>query len=103
MRRIAATALVAHLVIALAVAAAQAQPRIATPMPPPADVATPIPSIAEDRAAAAALNATLTAIDAQISTDEVRMTQLRDSELAGENARLRAVRPAMSFHGPVLR
>ena len=101
MRRIAA--LHAAILAVTAAGAVMAQPRIATPMPPPADLSTPIPSIAEDRAAAAELNATLTAIDAQISTDEARMTQLRDAELAGENGRLRSIHPAMPFHGPPVR
>jgi hypothetical protein len=91
----------------LAVAAAGsawAQPRITTPVaPPPADQEPQIPSIAEDRAAAAALTAQLAALDQEISTDEVRMTQLRNAELAAENGRLRAIRPAMTFHGPIVR
>ncbi len=78
--------------------AAAAQPRI-TPAVPPADIVTPIPSMAEDRVANVALTATLTALDQQISTDEIRMTQLRNTELAAENARIRAIRPAMTPHG----
>ena len=74
-----------------------AKPRIATAVPPPADAA-PLPSIAEDRAAAAAMAATLTAFDERIETDEVRMTQLRDAQLAASNAIVRAVRPALPFH-----
>ena len=77
-----------------------AKPRMPSPatMPPPADAA-PIPTIAEDRAAAAAMAATLTAFDERIQTDEVRMTQLRDAELATGNAMVRAIRPALAIRG----
>ncbi len=83
--------------LALASAAA-AQPRV-TPATPPADIETPIPSIAEDRAANEALTAQLNALDAELVADETRMTGLRDAELAKQNARIRAIRPALGFHG----
>ena len=90
-------ALAAVAVLALGSAVA-AQPRVA-PAQPSADIETPIASIAEDRAAASALTAALTAFNEEISTDEIRMTQLRDADLAQGNARMRAIRPALKFHG----
>jgi hypothetical protein len=86
------------LALAAAAVPALAQPRV-TPAVPPADTETPIPSIAESLAVAQALSAQLAALDAQISADEARATQLRDVELTGENARIRAIRPALKFHG----
>lgn len=97
MHRLVPGALIALAALALG-SAAGAQPRI-TPAAPPADIETPIPSIAEDRAANEALTAQLTALDAELIADETRMTGLRDAELAKQNARIRAIRPALAFHG----
>jgi hypothetical protein len=97
-------ALSAAVLAVAAAGSAWAQPRITTPVAaPPAEPETPIPSIAEDRAAAAALSAQIAALDQEIYTDEARMTQLRDAELAAQNTRLRAIRPAMKFRGPIVR
>jgi hypothetical protein len=98
MRRFAILAAVLIGAASPALAQTQAAPPVTAPPPEP-----PIPSIAEDRAAAAALTADLTALDQEIYTDEVRMTQLRNTALASENARIRAIRPALKFHGPLVR
>jgi hypothetical protein len=97
MRTIAASAAA---VLALAAASAgpvRAQSPITTPTAPPAEV--PLPSIEEGRAAAKATAAELARLDQQVYDDEVHMTGLRDAELAKENARIRAIRPALPFHG----
>ena len=78
-------------------AAFPASPRTAAPPPPAAD--EPLPPIAEDQAQADAMARQLAALDDRIGVDEARMTILRDAELAKENARIRAIRPAMAF-GP---
>ncbi len=57
-------------------------------------------SAAQDQADANAMTATLAALDARIVADEVRMTQLRDADLARSAARIRAIKPALPFHGP---
>ena len=85
--------------LALALAAtpaALAQP--APPRPPLADA--PLPPASEDQAQADAMTAELAALDARIAADEARMTTLRNTELAQENARIRAIRPALPFPGP---
>ena len=56
-----------------------------------------MPSIADSLAQAIAMTQELAALDARIGSDEARMTTLRDAELAQENARIRAIRPAMAF------
>ena len=90
--------------LALSASAAMAQPIPARPAEAPAPALTgpggkPISTIEEGKQAAAEMSALLASLDARISTDEIRMTQLRDPELAAENTRIRAIRPALSFHG----
>ncbi len=58
-----------------------------------------MPTIAEDQAQAVAMTAKLAAVDARIGADEARITQLRDAELSQENARIRAIRPALPLTG----
>ncbi|HEX4095904.1 MAG TPA: hypothetical protein VHX64_04200 [Caulobacteraceae bacterium] len=57
-----------------------------------------LPPMAEDQREADAMAAQLAAIDDRISADEARMTTLRDTDLAQENARIRAIKPALPFH-----
>jgi hypothetical protein len=86
--------------------AAVAQPVVRNPRvpaAPPTTEAPQLPTIEEGIAAAQAMDAKLKALDEQIATDELRMTQLRDAELAVENQRLRAIRPALPFHGKLVR
>ena len=91
-------ALTAGLLIAGAAAAAPRAPAPVEPVaPPPAEEA--LPPIAEDQAQAEAMTAQLAALDARISADEARITQLRDVELAKENARIRAIKPALPYGG----
>jgi len=78
--------------------AALAQPRVAPPQP-----VAPINSSGPDRSAAIAVAAALTALDARVYADELRMTQLRDTELAQSNAIMRAIRPALAFKGDIVR
>ncbi len=77
-------------------AALAASPQNAAP-PPPGVEDAPLPSIADSLAQALAMTRDLAALDARIGADEARMTVLRDAELAQENARIRAIRPAMAF------
>ena len=90
------TVLTASLLMAGAAAAASAP---LEPSAPPAD--RPLPPMAEDQAQADAMTAQLAALDARISSDEQRITVLRDAALAQENARIRAIKPALPFdaHG----
>ena len=91
------------LAAALALAsAAAAQPAPAPPpAPPAAATADPIdlPPIADDQAQAEAMAAQLAEFDARIRTDELRMTTLRNTALAKENTRLRAIKPALPLKG----
>ena len=91
------TALTSGLLMAGAAAAASAP--LEPTAPPPAD--QPLPPIAEDQAQADAMTAQLAALDARIGADEQRITVLRDAALAQENARIRAIKPALPFgeHG----
>ncbi len=91
------TALTASLLMAGAAAAASAP--LEPSASPPAD--RPLPPMAEDQAQADAMTAQLAALDARISSDEQRITVLRDAALAQENARIRAIKPALPFdaHG----
>ncbi len=43
------------------------------------------------------MTAQLEALDARIGADEQRMTVLRNGDLAQQNARIRATRPALPF------
>ena len=97
MRPILITATTLALALMAAGAAFAASPRAAPPPPPAADEL--LPPIAEDQAQADAMARQLAALDDRIGADEARMTILRDAELARENARIRAIRPAMAF-GP---
>jgi hypothetical protein len=83
--------------LALATAAA-AQPATPPPVPPATDL-TPLPPVAEDQARADAMTAQLAQYDARIRADELRMTDLRNAELKGENARLKAIKPALPLEG----
>ena len=89
-------------VAALFAAAAPAPPRPAINTPPPEPQA-PLSTTAEDRAAAAAMAAQLTALDARIAADETRMTQLREVSLAQGNAAMRAIKPVMPLRGDLVR
>ena len=93
MRPILITTLAAALMVAGAAFAAS--PSAVAPPPPAAD--EPLPPIAEDQAQADAMGRQLAALDDRIGADEARMTILRDAELARQNARIRAIRPAMAF------
>jgi len=61
--------------------------------PPPPPPQTELAFSASTKAA------DLTGINLKIAQDEARMTLIRDAELARENARLRAIKPALPFHG----
>lgn len=89
------------LAAALALAsAATAQTRQPVPAPvAPATDETPLPSIQQDQADAAAMTAQLAEYDARIRADEVRLTELRDAALAKSNTRIRAIEPALPLHG----
>lgn len=56
-----------------------------------------LPPVAEDQKQADAMTAQLAAIDDRISSDEARMTTLRDADLTKQNAHIRAIRPALPF------
>lgn len=73
-----------------------AAPSAATPAAP--DELT-LKSAAEDEAQADAMTASLAALDAAAEADEVRMTHLREAELAQQNARIRAIKPVLPFTG----
>ncbi len=87
------------LLMATLAAMAIACPALAqtAPAPPLADDETPLPPMAEDQAQANDMAARLQALDTRIGQDEARMTVLRDGDLAKENARIRAIRPALRF------
>jgi hypothetical protein len=92
------TALAAGLMLAGAASAAPSShaPMVVAPIAPaPPD--EPLPPIAEDQAQADAMTAQLAALDARIGADEARLTVLRDAELAKENARIIAIKPALPF------
>ncbi len=92
------TALAAVLMMAAAANAAPARRAPVAPLAPaPAD--EPLPPMAEDQAQTDAMTAQLAALDARIGADEARLTQLRDAELAMQNARIRAIRPALAYGG----
>ena len=93
------TALTASLLMAGAVRAATPVAAPVGPPAPPAAVEPPLPPIAEDQAQADAMTAQLAAFDARISADEQRITVLRDAALAQENARIRAIKPALPYGG----
>ena len=97
MRPIPMLTLVAALALASAATAQTRQP-IPAPVAPATDE-TPLPSIEEGRAAAAAMTAELAEYDARIRADEVRLTELRDAALQKSNARIRAIKPALPLHG----
>ena len=73
------------------------------PLRPAPEPLAPISTTAEDRAAAAAMAAKLTALDARIAADETRMTQLRDASLALGDAAMRAIKPVMPLRGDLVR
>jgi TolA-binding protein len=98
MRRLALAA-----VLVLAASGALAQPALtphalnpAAPMAPAPRAADAVPAVAFDTSTVAT---DLTGLNVRIEQDEVRMTQLRDPELARENAVIAAIRPALKFHG----
>ena len=94
------TALAASLLMAGAAAAASpppAQPSAAAAAAADAPLDVNLPPMAEDRAQADAMTAQLEALDARIGADEQRMTVLRNGDLAQQNARIRAIRPALPF------
>ena len=80
-----------------AAAAPAAPPQIA---PPPAPAPAPA---SPDQVISPEVNrpaTDLSGLNLSIERDEVRMTSLRDAELAQENARIRAIKPALPFSGP---
>ncbi len=89
------------LLTAMAATMAIASTAVAQPVTSPVLAAdeAPLPPMAEDQAQANEMAAQLAALDTRIGQDEARMTTLRDGELAKENARIRAIRPALPFHG----
>jgi TolA-binding protein len=94
-------ALTASLLMAGAAAAApppsaSGAPVFATPPPEPEEA---LPPIEQDQAQADAMTRQLAAFDDRIRADEQRITTLRDAEMAKENARIRAIKPALPFHG----
>ena len=93
------TLLAAGLLTAAAASAAPVHPALSGAPVAAAPADEPLPPIAEDQAQADAMTAQLAALDARIGQDEARITQLRDAELARENARIRAIRPALPFAG----
>jgi hypothetical protein len=87
-------------VLALAsAAAAKTTPPAAPPPVAPATDTSPLPPVAEDQARADAMTAQLAQFDARIRADELRMTDLRNAELAAETTRLKAIKPALPLHG----
>jgi len=84
---------------ALAVSAAPAafgQTAAGAAAPPP-----PAPPPQSDQVFSTSTKAVdLTGLNLKIEQDETVMTRIRDAELARENARLRAIKPALPFHGP---
>ncbi len=95
----------AAVLIGLASAAA-AQTSTSKMAPSPADSsAAPLPGAPDmeaDAKLAAENTARLAQLDARIESDEVILTSLRDRELAAENARIKAIKPALPFHGSFL-
>ena len=89
------------LLTAMAATMAIACPALAQSAEPPVLAAdeAPLPPMAEDQAQANEMAARLAALDTRIGQDEARMTTLRDGALAKENARIRAIRPALPFRG----
>jgi hypothetical protein len=101
MRRITAAFAASLALAAMSSAPARAQSPLTTPAAPPPE--TPLPTIEEGQAAAKATAVELARLDQQVYDDEIRMSQLRDAAFAAGNARVRAIRPAMRFHGPIVR
>ena len=100
------TARIAILTSALMIAAATgaaAAPRAPVVVAPVTSAPTdePLPPMTEDQAQADAMTAQLTALDARIGADDARLSQLRDAELAKENARIRAIKPALPYGGRI--
>ena len=104
------TALIPALAVGLAMtgaAAAASNPPPPPPAPPPPVQAAPttapgdidLPPAADDQAEADRMTAQLAAVDASLRSEELRMTALRNAELAKENARILAIRPALPFRG----
>ena len=90
-------------VATLASLASAATAQTQAPPPPSADIApAPLaPALltdpTEDARLAEASRVRLADLDARLETDEVTMTGLRDRELAAENLRIRAIKPALPF------
>ncbi len=84
-------------------AAAAPRPAPVAPAAPPPEPLAPLSTTAEDRAAAEVMAARLNALDDRIAADEVRVTQLRDVELAASNAVVRSIRPVLPVKGPYVR
>ena len=99
MRPIPMLTLAAALTLASAAAAQPAPAR--TPVSPAAAASDQIdlPPIAEDQAQAESMAAQLAEYDARIRADELRLTTLRNTALARENTRLRAIKPALPLQG----
>ena len=87
--------------LALATAASAQRAPAPPPAPPPPAAEAPIdlPPIAEDQAQADAMKAQLAEFDARIRADELSLTAMRDTALAKENTRIRAIKPALPLHG----
>lgn len=95
--------LVLAAVLVFAASSALAQPAMTRRTPNPAAPLAPVPRPADAAPVVAfdtsTVAADLSGLDVSIERDEVRMTQLRDPELARENMVLAAIKPALSFHG----
>ena len=86
--------------------AAAAQTQAPPPPPPAATDVSPAPLApalltdpTEDARLAQESRVRLADLDARLRTDEVTMTGLRDRELAAENIRIRAIKPALPYGG----
>ncbi len=98
----AATAATSALVLALAVAPAafaQATPAVEQPTPPPSTLTPPVPPNPNTAFSTSTKAADLSGLNVAIAQAEEVMTRIRDAELSRENARLKAIKPALPFHG----
>ena len=97
MRRLFAAALLLAGLASPAFAQRQTPPAAAAP---PAPVtSTDLPPLPDENSNTSTVAADLSGLYVRIEQDEVVITRLRDAELARENARLRAIKPALAFKG----
>jgi hypothetical protein len=93
-------ALIVSAALVLIASAASAQPAMtrARPTTPLAAAQQPVPPETPPPPEVSTVATDLSGLNTRIEQDEVRMTQLRDAELARENAAIRAIKPALKFH-----